>query len=456
MSQPPGFTTNNKHEVLKLNKSLYGLKQAARIWYQALDKLLKEFNFRRIVVDYGVWVQNNTNTMILAHIDDILLSGSRDILDTLKPKINAVYSFKDLGPASIFLGIKITRDRLNRQVYLDQGHYASGVLRKFGVTYSASTPINSLTFPPSPSFDTATYQGAIGSLLCLALGTRPDIAYAVIKLAQFSSNPTIMHWSAVRRILAYLYGTVNYRILLTPSIKHASTNTKPSEPAEPSVPQLIGYFDSSYADDINDRYSTCGYVFFYMGGPVSWRSKKQQVLALSSTEAEYIAATEAAKESQWISSFLNEIGYPVSYTTLYGDNRGANSLTMNPMYHSRTKHIDVRFRYVNELTESGSIKIEHCSTKKMIVDILTKPLPKDSFLNLRHALNIRPPLASQSKIAPKVVNTGRKRGGTSSPPFMCQKCTTSFLSRNALFTHLQATAHFDDTDITTTSVTLSE
>ena len=190
-----------------------------------------------------------------------------------------------------------------------------------------------------------------------------------------------------------------------------------------------------------------------MGGPISWRSKKQQVLALSSTEAEYIAATEAAKESQWIVSFLNEIGYPLKCTTLYGDNKGANSLVLNPMYHSRTKHIDVRFRYVTELSEAGAIQIAHCASKKMIADILTKPLPKDAFHNIRQLLGVIPSHSCDSGVATPLhtenPSTSKKRGGSSLPPFICNKCSSSYSSRNALFNHLQHSGHFSDNDLIT-------
>ena len=310
------------------------------------------------------------------------------------------------------------------------------MLHKFNIDYPASTPLLSLFFPStSPQFDASTYQGAIGSLLYLALRTRTDIAYAVIKLAQFSSSPSVAHWTAIRRTMAYLHGTVDSCILL-------------ASPADP--PHLVAYFDSSYTDDVNDRHSTYVYVFYYMGGPISWRSKKQQVLALSSTQAEYIAATEAAKESQWIVSFLNEIGDPLKCTTLYSDNKGANSLVLNPMYHSRTEHIDVPFRYVTELSEAGAIQIGHCTSKKMIANILTKPLPKHTFHNLRQLLGVIPAHDSDSKSGPNPPSDSRhitsistentlppkKRGGSSLPPFTRNKFSSSYSSRNALFNHL--------------------
>ena len=229
--------------------------------------------------------------------------------------------------------------------------------------------------------------------------------------------------------MAYLHGTIDYSLLLSPTF----SNQEPSS-STPSEDLLIGYFDSSYADDISDRHSTCGYIFYFMGCPVSWRSKKQDILALSSTEAEYIAATEAAKEAQWISAFLRETGFPISHTILLGDNKGANSLTLNPMYHSRTKHIDVRYRYITELTEAGVIRIAYCRSKDMIADIFTKPLPHHIFHNHRQML-----LTNSTHIP-------RKRGGNSNPPFSCNKCSNSFPSRNELFKHLQESHHFIQDD----------
>ena len=216
-----------------------------------------------------------------------------------------------------------------------------------------------------------------------------------------------------------------------------------------SLDTLTGYFDASYADDPSDRHSTCGYAFFILGGPISWGSKKQSVLALSSTEAEFMAATEAAKESQWITTFLREIGFPLRQTILYGDNKRANALILNPMYHSRTKHIDIRYRYIAELTDSGVIKITHCRSKDMIADILTKPLPRESFQHLRSQLTVASSNTSSSDNSP--LSSSRKRGGTSSPPFICTKCQSAFSSRNALFSHLQSSNHFADNDIISVS-----
>ena len=426
LSQPPGFSfsdSSGQCQVLRLHKSLYGLKQAARVWYQTLDTLLQTLSFVRVRVDYGVWVRRASSSTspswILVHVDDTLIIGPKSSVDEIKNAIGSKYSFKDLGPVSFFLGIQITRDRVNRKIYLDQRQYTSSLISKYKISHSANTPITTIKFSTSTPFEMPLYQAAIGSLLYLALASRPDIAFAVIKLSQFSAHPTLAHWDAVLHIMQYLYGSLESRLTLT---------TTPNDSQE-----LVGYFDSSYADDTSDRHSTCGYVFYFLGGPISWRSKKQDILALSSTEAEFVAATEAAKESQWITAFLREIGFPLQSTILLGDNKGANSLTLNPMYHSRTKHIDVRYRYITELSEAGIIRVAYCRSRDMIADILTKPLPRDTFNYHKRRL-----------LLPCSPHIPQKRHGLSNPPFTCDKCSASFSSRNALFLHLQSSQHFMD------------
>ena len=175
------------------------------------------------------------------------------------------------------------------------------------------------------------YQAAIGSLIYLMLGSRPDLAYSINKLAQYASKPTIRHWKDVKRIIRFVKRTASTALVLgqrTTDIPHSI---------------VTGYFDNAYMDNATDRHSTMGYIFFYSGSCVSWASKKQQTIALSTTEAEYLAGTEATKESMWIVAFLADISTPVTTPTrLYRDNHGANALALNPTYHARTKHIHGR------------------------------------------------------------------------------------------------------------------
>lgn len=273
-------------------------------------------------------------------------------------------------------------------------------------------------------YNTGRYQSAIGSLLHLTLGTRPDIAYAVNKLAQFASAPQDIHWNAIEKIFSYIAGSVEMGIILG---------------KDPTQKHIVGYFDASYADDEVDHYSTCGYVFLFLESPISWRSKKQNMVALSSTEAEYVAATEAAKESQWIASFAKGIPYDLEMPTqMFGNNHGANALTSNPTYHARIKHIDIWYRYVMELVEHGLIKVFYCNTKDMVADILTKALPKEQFRKLRDLICVINCAVTKGNVKAK------KRAGKSSAPFTCGngKCNQLFPSRNELFAHLKASGHF--------------
>jgi hypothetical protein len=207
------------------------------------------------------------------------------------------------------------------------------------------------------------YQSAIGSLMYAMLGTRPDIAYAVGAVSQYCSNPGRGHWTAVKRILRYLKGTMNF------SLEYKGTNE-----------QLIGYSDADWAGNIDDRRSTTGYVFLVADGAVSWNSRKQPTVALSTTEAEYMALAHATKEGVWIRRFLSEIGLgsPCQKPTpIYSDNQGSIALVKNPVNHARTKHIDIKHHFVREKTEGGQVQVIFCGTEEMVADVLTKGLSKE-------------------------------------------------------------------------------
>ena len=201
------------------------------------------------------------------------------------------------------------------------------------------------------------YREAIGALMYLCIATRPDIAYAVTLLARFSNSPGRTHWEAVKQIFRYLVGT-----------KHMALTYGMTSGG------LIGYTD---ADGMSqpDRRAISGYAFLYNGGAVSWSSKHQELVALSTTEAEYVAATHAAKEAMWIHSFLSDLFGDSSPTTLFCDNQSAISLAHNDQFHARTKHIDIRFHFIRWIVEEGKIKLLYCPTDSQVADVLTKALP---------------------------------------------------------------------------------
>jgi hypothetical protein len=215
------------------------------------------------------------------------------------------------------------------------------------------------------------YRELIGSLTHISHTTRPDIAYALGQVAQYSQKPGKEHWKAAKRILAYLSRTVNV------GIKFGGGSD-----------DLIGYCDSDYGGDLETRRSTSGSVFLFLGGPISWSSKRQTCVALSTTEAKFIATTEAAKEAVWLQRLLTELGRPQRTTQLRCDNQGAIALVKNPVFHQRTKHMDIRFFFIREAQEEGKIDINYINTDEQLADIFTKALASPRFSKLCNLLNI--------------------------------------------------------------------
>jgi hypothetical protein len=212
--------------------------------------------------------------------------------------------------------------------------------------------------------DKQLYQQIVGSLMHLTVGTRPDIATAVNVVARFAARPSQAHLSAAKHVLRYINGTLGLKL------QFGGTQ----------APALVGWSDADWAGDAVKRRSTGGYVFQVHGSTVSWSSKRQATVALSSTEAEYMAATQATKEAIWLRALLKDLTVQVDGpTTVYEDNQGAIALSLNPVHHSRTKHIDVQWHFVRQQTEAGIVSLVYVSTADMIADIMTKALPRPAF-----------------------------------------------------------------------------
>ena len=264
-------------------------------------------------------------------------------------------------------------------VQLPSGHKPIGckwVFKKYGLSEAktVSTPADiSVKLKKDDGFskevNPVTYQSIVGSLLYAAIATRPDISHAVGVVSKFCSKPTEAHLTAVKRILRYLKGTLNFAIKY-----HKSENDS-----------LIGYSDADWAGDLEDRHSTTGNLFLMTGGPISWLSKKQAVVALSTSEAEYVALSSATQEVVWLRKLLIsdlQVTSPEP-TMLMEDYQGAISIAKNPVAHSRTKHISIRYHYIREAVQERIVNLCYCPTEQMIADLLTKPLPKERFKMLR-------------------------------------------------------------------------
>ena len=262
-----------------------------------------------------------------------------------------------------------------------QASYLQDVLVRFGMEdcKPVSTPMEAGKVFTSLSDDEETidikkYQAAIGSLNYAAVATRPDISTAVGKLSQFMRNPGSDHWSGVKRILRYIKGTMNYGLTFTASDDFT----------------LHGYSDSDWAGCTESRKSTSGYAFFIGSCIVSWASKKQSIVALSSTEAEYVALCSAAQETVWLRNLLADIGFQQNAPTcVKEDNQGAMCLAKNPKDHNRTKHIDIKFHYTRQLITSKELRLEYVPTGKMVADTMTKGLPKPKFTEFRSVMGIQ-------------------------------------------------------------------
>jgi len=216
------------------------------------------------------------------------------------------------------------------------------------------------------------YRSAVGSLIYLVTGTRPDKAVATGEVAKFCENPGKQHWGAVKRILRYLKGTMDVGLLF-----------------KPSNVSLEGYCDADWAGDLDNRRSTTGYIFMIGGVPVSWKSKRQQTVALSTAEAEYMALSDASREVTWLRRILLNFNCEqVSPTVVFDDNQGCIALAKNPVEHERTKHIDIRYHFIREMVESKVIDVQYIRSEDMLADLLTKGVNRDRHVKLCKLMNL--------------------------------------------------------------------
>lgn len=370
MQQPEGYVQGGPHLACKLKRALYGLKQAPRAWHTRLHKELTSMGFTQSLADPGLYFAfvNGVNTLLLIYVDDILVACSdSSIVDRFCKRLLSTFDGRDLGDASHFLGIAIQRDRVNRSIKLSQARMVRDLLAKFSMEDAKprTIPISAslrLSKDEGVPLDTAVYPyaGLVGSLMYLAIGTRPDIAYAVSLLARFMSAPTVVHFQAAKGVLRYLAATADY------TLSFGGTDLS-----------LYGYSDADFAADVDTRRSVTGYVFTLGGGAISWSSKRQATVAASTTEAEYVAASSTVKEALWLRNLLADMGAACSTVMLKGDNQAALKLLRNPISSVRTKHIDVAHHFVRERVARNEVSFTYLSTDKMVADALTKALPQD-------------------------------------------------------------------------------
>ena len=386
MSQPEIFVVKGQEKlVCKLKRSLYGLKQSPRCWNSILDNRLREMGFMQTTGDPCIYTASEGEMVVIAvYVDDIMLAAkSEKRMKEVKEMLAKQFEVKDMGELHHFLGVKVVQDHEKGSVWIGQPAYAESLLEKFGMKDSkpVKTPVSTSSklvkaTDNNEQANQGLYQSAVGSLLYLSTRTRPDIAYAVSNVAKFCSNPSKQHWTAVKRIMRYIKGTIHL------GLAYGRNEQK----------DCIGYSDADWGGDSDDHRSTSGYIFQVGGAAISWRSKKQSCVALSTAEAEYMALTNAAQEAVWLRKLtadLTKEERAPKPIVIYEDNQSAICIAKNPQFHGRTKHIGIKYHYIREQVNSKNVELKYCPTEEMLADMLTKGLNREKLEKLTDMCGMR-------------------------------------------------------------------
>lgn len=380
--QPEGFVKRGKeYKVYKLLKALYGLRQAPRAWYARLNKCLEELGFVKFLYEHAVYTRREGEEVLIVavYVDDLLVTGSSVTnIDKFKKEMGRVFDMSDLGILSYYLGIEVNQQEGHTE--LKQTAYARKVLEKAGMA-----DCNSVRYPMEPALkldkdekgkavNSTQFKSLVGGLRYLVL-TRPDIAYAVGIVSRFMERPTTLHLGAVKRIMRYVKGTMEYGLIYSKGEGNYL---------------LTGYSDSDLASNVEDRKSTGRMAFYLNENLITWVSQKQKCVALSTCEAEFMAATAAACQGIWLYKLLQQItDIKTGPVLLFVDNKSAIDLAKNPVFHGRSKHIDIQYHFIRECVERGEVMIKHVNTNEQRADVLTKALSRVKFEGMRDLLGVK-------------------------------------------------------------------
>ena len=387
LSRPHGVPVRSGY-ALRILRSLYGLKQSARDWNLLAKEFLISIGFQQSLADPCLYVHAKREVILLLYVDDIAAASKYGLeLDWFYSQLSARFNAKDLGEIRKILGVRVTRNRRDKELFIDQEQYLRTVLDRLGFTDAPhkrkDTPLNGydclrLAKPEDKRLDITDYQQAISSIMYGMVFTRPDIAFATGKLSQYLKEPAECHGTGLKGLLRYIGWTIDSRIRYGPTAKG----------------RLVLYSDADWAGDRVDRKSTSGHVAMLYGGPISWGSRKQTSVATSSTESEYMAMSSCAKQSQWIVQVLKDMGYPryigkdPYVAKIKGDNQGALALVKNPHLHERSKHIDIQYHHIRDLETRKRIAVSYIPTIDMVADGMTKPLDRIAFQRFKDLMGM--------------------------------------------------------------------
>jgi hypothetical protein len=382
MEQPEGYDFGGG-KVLKLLKSINGLKQAARCWYNTLKSKLLDAGFMVSNADTAMFIvrKESSDTHVLIYVDDGLIVGSMEDVSSVIGLLEQHFKIRRLGSVRYFLGSEILRDREKKKIILTQRRYAQQIVDAAGLSQANPRTIpldvNSKLTKEGEDLmtDPSKFMEILGMLMYLANGTRPDISFSVGALARFMSAPRIEHYQKLMGIVRYVKGTIDKGL-------HFDGQ---------KISDVVGFSDADFAGDIDKRRSTTGYVFVMAGGAISWSSRLQATVAASTTEAEYMAASAAVKEALWLRKIITEIWdvKEMKATQMFGDNQSALAIMRNPRSHQRAKHIDVQHHFIRDRVERGEVVVQHVPSKNNLVDMLTKPVARPQLLRLCDMIGLR-------------------------------------------------------------------
>ena len=395
VQQPEGFViAGQEGKVYKLRKALYGLKQAPRAWNAKLNKILVGLNFHRCSKEPSLYrKQDKTSLLIVVvYVDDLLITGSSlTAINSFKKSMAIEFEMSDLGRLTYYLGIEV--HQFDGGITLKQSRYAMKLLDESGMKTCNSTYVP-MDFnaklsksPAEKGVDETEYRRNIGCLRYL-LHTRPDLSFSVGLLSRYMQEPKESHGAALKQVLRYIRGTVSLGVVYLRS----------------SRLEVVGFSDSSHNVDEDDGKSTTGHVFYLDASPITWCSTKKEIVALSSCEAEFMAATEAAKQAIWLQELLGEVvGKTCVKVKIMVDNKSAIALTKNPVFHGRSKHIHRRFHFIRECVEKEQIEVEHVPGTEQRADILTKSLGRTKFVEMRSLIGVKDVDEGEFKLTGEIV-----------------------------------------------------
>jgi len=381
--RPPKALNLEPGKVLQLKKSIYGLKQAGREWFNLLRESLKSMGWLQGQKEPCLFYRQTgggQREYLIIYVDDIIvIAKDKAAVDFAKKQLSGKFKMKDLGELNYILGIAVVRDHANREFKLNQTGLIERTIKRFGldVCKPSNLPMTKGQREASPGTELGPegktrYEGMIGSLLYIGRCTRPDIMASVGICARKVGNPTTSDEEAAERIFRYLMGTATLELAISGR-----------------GPNLVeGYSDADWATDKEDRKSVSGFAVYIYGTLVAWASRKQSCTALSTLEAEFVALGELGKELEWIRQLLDEIGEMASAIKVRCDNEAAIFLAQDPKERSRAKHIELKYFFIRQLIEEGKVSIEHVGSEQNVADTFTKPLGKHLFNKHKQSLHL--------------------------------------------------------------------